>query len=930
MIGRQFAFCPALVAGFVCLGMVVARAAAPEPAAGRPSPRIGNGGFEAGLTAPWGTGQYAQGHSAWWNNLDGHSNAEADRQIRHGGLMSLHVRNRSRRAPEVYGTTQQPVAIEPGERYRIALWARGVQVASDGAVSIVVDEAWKVRPIRLPKGTYDWTRFAGEFSLPTGTAQLRILAEDVCDVWIDDITIEAAPTAGSASGAIASGGARPDSGRGTPARLNLPAEATVAGPVTPEAGATVALPDGAQVRIPPGALAAPATLTATKLRVTGPDAACAAAYEFTLSPAHLALKAPATLVLPFDAASVPGGDPGRGVKVALLVSDQGWAEVPAAVDRAAGKAVVKTDHFSTYQVYYPNTWASHSLDKGPVILRVPYYPQDGAGWCWAASTQMLLKYYGRDTEIWSIAESFGADYTTGLNAGNFLRGLYAAYLAGHGLQVEQSHLGWVDATALTGYVKYQLRQGRPVWLAAANAGHAVVVVGFDETGMYINDPSGFLFDFAHAKADDGHMAVAHIASRDWFRALDANFFSKEAPLGMKQTLVVVNARPSAVPPLTMSVLSRDVQFRIPRPKDVGASITNDFQWDGTKKPHGHCFVGLDTYPPAMFVGTPDNNPGNADTLSKFTVSLANSLDEPAQVSVLLLLDGQKLREQKLTVPPRSSNVELDLMEKEPYAFQQHPLRPGPHQFQLALSKDGQVVDFSNIHFVMGPAVPSGFKAERLQGHLAKMFKLSWDPNPEARAGWAKITYDIWADGKWVSRAGSNSWVHELPEDNKEHKYQVEAAVDTQPRLSSHLTPAVKVTGQPPEPARAALRGSGTWQVHSDDEHGSGPISLAFDPATLDISGDISGTLVYGAGDRTRTVKFYGTITGTYVGDAGGGKLHFKAHFDPRRVSLGANQVALNLAEDFGQADFRGGKVSGWFGMRLGRRVTFEFPVRGDR
>ena len=75
------------------------------------------------------------------------------------------------------------------------MWARARGPTSDGAVEIVVDRDWKVRPIRLPKGDYDWTRFTGEFSLPEGLAQLRILSEDKCEVWIDDIQITAVTAA---------------------------------------------------------------------------------------------------------------------------------------------------------------------------------------------------------------------------------------------------------------------------------------------------------------------------------------------------------------------------------------------------------------------------------------------------------------------------------------------------------------------------------------------------------------------------------------------------------------------------------------------------------------------------------------------------------------------------------------------------------------
>jgi len=153
---------------------------------------VPNGDFESGLARPWGTGQYSEGHPIWWNSGNCRSSAEADRSIRKNGAASLHIVNQSARAPDVFGSTQQPVSIIPNNQYRITLWARSRRLASNGAVEIVVDREWKVRPIHLPQGSYDWTRFSGLFSLPEKTAQLRILSQDRGEAWIDDIEIEVA------------------------------------------------------------------------------------------------------------------------------------------------------------------------------------------------------------------------------------------------------------------------------------------------------------------------------------------------------------------------------------------------------------------------------------------------------------------------------------------------------------------------------------------------------------------------------------------------------------------------------------------------------------------------------------------------------------------------------------------------------------------
>ena len=159
----------------------VAGASSPEP--------FFSAGFEDGLKSPWGTGQKFNSQTVWWNSSGCESSAEADWRVRRNGNYALHVNNPSPRKPEVYGTTQQPLTFQQGHRYRIDVWALGRNLASDGAVSLVVDSQWRMRPIQLPGGTYDWRQLSGEFVWPGGEGQCRILSEDRGQAWLDDIKI---------------------------------------------------------------------------------------------------------------------------------------------------------------------------------------------------------------------------------------------------------------------------------------------------------------------------------------------------------------------------------------------------------------------------------------------------------------------------------------------------------------------------------------------------------------------------------------------------------------------------------------------------------------------------------------------------------------------------------------------------------------------
>ncbi|MCE9545129.1 MAG: carbohydrate binding domain-containing protein [Planctomycetia bacterium] len=146
-------------------------------------------GFEDGLSRPWGTGQTLNHKTAWWNSGVCTSTASKDWRVRRNGMYSLHINNTTPRAADNFGTTQLPLTFQKGHRYQAEIWALARGLASDGAVSVAVDEKWTTRPIQLPKGTYDWRRFTGEFTWPGGDGQCRLMTEDRGEVWLDDLSI---------------------------------------------------------------------------------------------------------------------------------------------------------------------------------------------------------------------------------------------------------------------------------------------------------------------------------------------------------------------------------------------------------------------------------------------------------------------------------------------------------------------------------------------------------------------------------------------------------------------------------------------------------------------------------------------------------------------------------------------------------------------
>ncbi len=141
---------------------------------------------------PWGKGQYGE-KGIWWssNNADVTFGkyglfARATLYKAKGITSALCINNRSPQGPHVYGTTVQQINALPG-KYTITLWAASEDL-SNGAVYIVVDRPWNVRPITLPGGRYDWRKFTGSFTT-TGQIQLRIISANTGRVCISAINI---------------------------------------------------------------------------------------------------------------------------------------------------------------------------------------------------------------------------------------------------------------------------------------------------------------------------------------------------------------------------------------------------------------------------------------------------------------------------------------------------------------------------------------------------------------------------------------------------------------------------------------------------------------------------------------------------------------------------------------------------------------------
>ena len=122
----------------------------------------------------------------------------------------------------------------------------------------------------------------------------------------------------------------------------------------------------------------------------------------------------------------------------------------------------------------------------PLILSVPYHPQKTDGYCLAACAQMMLRYWGIAADQEHLAQQLGVEPGVGAPAERIKR------LASRDIQVIYDSGQWK-------ILQERLTRNTPV-IAMIQAGeltpwqgdyfqHAVVVVGYDDSQVWLLDPA---------------------------------------------------------------------------------------------------------------------------------------------------------------------------------------------------------------------------------------------------------------------------------------------------------------------------------------------------------------------------------------------------------------------------------------------------------
>ncbi|AQT70044.1 Serine/threonine-protein kinase PrkC [Anaerohalosphaera lusitana] len=163
-------------------------------------------------------------------------------------------------------------------------------------------------------------------------------------------------------------------------------------------------------------------------------------------------------------------------------------------------------------------WADSFHVKPSVLHAVPYYSQYNAQWCLFHATTMAAKYYGSSVTPWELAAWDGEDVSGGgsisditetIGVEDVLSPLGEYFYARDGFGYEHKNFTQNDDSGLSDYMLWQsvrnyLDQTVPLGPLVmgivpsdevANAGHAVVLTGISNEGVYVHDPSGALFSF---------------------------------------------------------------------------------------------------------------------------------------------------------------------------------------------------------------------------------------------------------------------------------------------------------------------------------------------------------------------------------------------------------------------------------------------------
>jgi len=277
-------------------------------------------------------------------------------------------------------------------------------------------------------------------------------------------------------------------------------------------------------------------------------------------------------------------------------------------------------------------------------LDVPYYYQGGTAWCAYASTSMLLSYLGEDVKPKDVARAFSKGPREGTPPSELFSQEYWDYIHSFGYEAEiqvwkRSYLLGGSPVLLDNYIIGSIENRNPVFLGIDDKHHAIVIVGVDDVGICVHDPSGAVT--GEIKGDSSHRIGVHLTWEE-FHSLFSLFSGFLKP---ELTTVRIDAIPSPPRfPATIELIPAWYDESVPleepvfwtSPSSFGFMSPDDFPymvtWDGQKK------YGYYTVPYVIDVGHPDKDVDVGTVLTPFdkfdiSVLVTNASENVADLSL---------------------------------------------------------------------------------------------------------------------------------------------------------------------------------------------------------------------------------------------------------------------------------------------------------
>ncbi|MCC6267885.1 MAG: carbohydrate binding domain-containing protein [Dehalococcoidia bacterium] len=144
-----------------------------------------NGGFEDGLSAPWGTGIYEpRPQGIFWGA------AEAEAAVvggGHSGGRHLQIVNRSPVKGNIYRTLSQKVQVAGKADHCFTVWVR-TENGTGGMLTFRLNDSWG-EVLGTQAGSPEWRQYAHSFVTEDNNIDVRIVSENTGTAHIDDLVL---------------------------------------------------------------------------------------------------------------------------------------------------------------------------------------------------------------------------------------------------------------------------------------------------------------------------------------------------------------------------------------------------------------------------------------------------------------------------------------------------------------------------------------------------------------------------------------------------------------------------------------------------------------------------------------------------------------------------------------------------------------------